>query len=141
MRKIGMNEITQAFLKRVGVIVGAIFFFIIVLFFSIKKVQVWSAGLTGQAELAQADYNRRIVVQEAIAKHKAAIELAKAEIERAKGVAQANAIIGKSLEKNESYLRYLWIQNLANEKNQVIYVPTEGNLPLLEASRLKNMSH
>ncbi|MGD9276296.1 MAG: hypothetical protein PVJ67_03935 [Candidatus Pacearchaeota archaeon] len=45
-------------------------------------------------------------------------------------------IIGTSLQNNEAYLRYLWIDNLQNEHNQVIYVPTETNLPILEASRL-----
>lgn len=62
---------------------------------------------------------------------------AEAEVERAKGRAQANKIIGQSLNNNESYLRYLWINNLKNEHNQVIYIPTEANLPILEAARLR----
>lgn len=97
---------------------------------------VWSQAKEGQAELAQANWNRQIVVQEAKAKEEAAILLAQAEINRAKGVAKANEIIGKSLQGNEAYLRYLWIDHLQNEKNQVIYIPTEANLPILEAARL-----
>ena len=96
---------------------------------------VWSQGLTGQAELQRATYNRQIAVNEAQAKHAAAAELAKAEVERAKGVAQANQIIGESLKNNEAYLRYLWIHALSDGKNEVIYVPTEANLPILEAGR------
>lgn len=103
-----------------------------------KKYSVWSQGMTGKAELSRADWNRQIVVREAEAKKEAAISLAQAEVERAKGVAQANKIIGQSLEDNEAYLRYLWIENLQNEHNQVIYVPTEANLPILEANRLTN---
>ena len=59
---------------------------------------------------------------------------AQSEIERAKGVAEANKIIGNSLKGNESYLRYLWIQNIDNP-NETIYVPTEAGLPILEAGK------
>lgn len=103
-----------------------------------RVYSVWSAGKTGQAELQQADWNRQIAVREAHAKEESAILLAQAEVERAKGVAKANKIIGDSLRNNEAYLRYLWIDNLQNDKNQVIYVPTEANLPILEASRFKH---
>ena len=61
---------------------------------------------------------------------------AQAEIERAKGVAEANKIIGDSLKGNEAYLRYLWIQGLQEGATpQVVYVPTEAGLPILEAGR------
>ncbi len=106
-------------------------------FYSIRVYDVWASGMTGKAELQKADWNRQIIVREAEAKKDSAIYLAQAEIERAKGVAQANKIIGDSLKENENYLRYLWIDHLQNEKNQVIYVPTEANLPILEAQRLK----
>lgn len=101
------------------------------------KYSVWSQGKVGQAELKRADWNRQIMVREAKAKEESAVLLAQAEVERAKGVAKANQIIGKSLQGNEAYLRYLWINNLHEGKNQVIYVPTEANLPILEATRGK----
>lgn len=101
------------------------------------KYNVWSEGKAGQAELQRADWNRQIAVREAKAKEESATLLAQAEIERAKGVAKANQIIGKSLEGNEAYLRYLWINNLHEGKNQIVYVPTEANLPILEAKRFK----
>lgn len=69
------------------------------------------------------------------AKMDAATLLAGAEVERAKGVAKANQIIGDSLKNNEDYLRYLFVNNLEHTSNQVIYVPTEANLPILEATR------
>lgn len=100
------------------------------------KYNVWSSGLAGEAELKQADWNRQIAVREAEAKKESAIALAQAEVERAKGVAQANKIIGDSLKGNEDYLRYLWIDSLQNTKDQIIYVPTEASLPILEASRV-----
>lgn len=99
------------------------------------KYNLWSSALAGEAELRHADWNRQIVVREAQAKKDAAVMLAQAEIERAKGVAQANKIIGDSLKGNEDYLRYLWIDSIQQTKDQIIYVPTEAGLPILEASR------
>jgi len=106
------------------------------------RYDVYSREMTGKAELAQATSNRQIKVNEAQAAEEASKHLAQAEIERAKGVAEANRIIGDSLKGNEDYLRYLWIHNLSEaEKNgaQIIYVPTETNLPILEASRTRQV--
>ena len=98
--------------------------------------EVWRAQKAGEAELAQADQNRQIAVAQARAKAESAHFEADAEVTRATGVAKANEIIGKSLQGNEAYLRYLWINGLEQNKNAVIYVPTETNLPILEAGRL-----
>jgi len=99
---------------------------------------VWSQEMKGKAELARAESNRQISVFEAQAKKDSAKLLADAEIERAKGVAEANKIIGISLKGNEEYLRYLWIDTLHhNENNKIIYIPTEAGLPILEANRIK----
>lgn len=95
---------------------------------------VYQQGLAGEAELKRAEQNRKIAINEAEAKRDAATMLAAAEVERAKGVAEANKIIGDSLTENEAYLRYLWIEALM-QGNSVIYVPTEANLPILEAGK------
>jgi regulator of protease activity HflC (stomatin/prohibitin superfamily) len=100
---------------------------------------VWHAQKAGEAELAQADQNRQIAVAQARAKAESAHFEADAEVTRATGVAKANEIIGKSLQGNEVYLRYLWINGLELNKNAVIYVPTEANLPILEAGRLPRL--
>lgn len=102
------------------------------------RYNVWRSEMAGKAELAQAEFNRRIKIAEAEASKEAAKNLAQAEIERAKGVAEANKIIGQSLQNNESYLRYLWVQGLNDESSQVIYVPTEAGLPILEAGKRSN---
>lgn len=95
---------------------------------------VFQQRMAGKAELERAEQNRQIKVQEAKATKESAVLLAQAEIERAKGVSEANKIIGDSLKGNEAYLRYLWIDSVS--KNQAtIYVPTEAGLPILEASR------
>ena len=98
---------------------------------------VWEQGMAGKAALMKATQDRQIAVQEAEAKKESAGALAQAEIIRAGGVAEANKIIGDSLKNNEAYLRYLWVDSLQQTKNQVIYVPTEANLPVMEATRLK----
>jgi hypothetical protein len=98
---------------------------------------VWAAKMSGEAELAQAEQNRQIQIAQSKAKAEAAEYDAKAEVARASGVAQANKIIGDSLKDNEAYLRYLWIQNLEAPKDRtIVYVPTEAQLPILEAGRL-----
>lgn len=94
---------------------------------------VYEQTMRGRAALAEAESSKQIATTEAHAKKESAKLLAEAEVERARGVAQANEIIGKSLEGNEAYLRYLWIQGLQEGKNEVIYIPTEANLPILEA--------
>ncbi len=65
--------------------------------------------------------------------------LADAEVLRAEGVAKANKIIGESLKENEQYLRYLWITDVAGKdvNKTVVYIPTEANIPILEATRYK----
>lgn len=103
------------------------------------QYSVYEQRLAGQAMLAHAQASKEVAVAEARAKMESASLLADADVARAKGAAQANQIIGKSLVDNEAYLRYLWIQNLENSKDgQVIYVPTEAGLPILEAGRLKS---
>ena len=58
---------------------------------------------------------------------------AEIEIARAQGVAKSNEIIANSI--TEGYLRYRWIEGLQTNREMVIYVPTEGNLPIMEAGR------
>lgn len=105
----------------------------------LPKYKVYRLRLSGVAALAEAENSRKVGIEEARAKKDSARLLAEAEIERAKGAAEANRIIGESLKGNEAYLRYLWIQGIGERQgeNTVVYVPTEGNLPILEANRLK----
>lgn len=98
---------------------------------------VYHQRMEGEAELSKAHYSKQVQVQDAEAKYESSKSLAKAEIERAKGVAEANRIIGESLKNNESYLRYLWIHSLELTQDKVIYVPTEAGLPILEAGHRK----
>ena len=139
-----MNKEDSFSMADVGV--GIAIFFgiilsIIMLIFGYSVVHhnymVWSEGKVGEAELARAESNRQIKTLEARALMESSKHLADAEVIRAKGVAEANRIIGDSLKGNESYLRYLWITSLESKSKEIIYIPTEANLPILEAGRIK----
>lgn len=102
-----------------------------------QTFKVYSAEQEGKAELQKAEFTRQIAqldAQAAIAKAKGD---AQAEIERAKGAAEANKILADSLEGKEDYLKYLYIQQLGqgNDHREIIYVPTNGLLPITEAGR------
>ena len=100
--------------------------------------RVWWSSQSGKAELAQAEYSRQIKVVEAKAKLESEGLNAKSEVIRAGGVAQANHTIKGSI--NDMYIRYLWVKTLdeSNPVREIIYVPTEANLPITEANRLNN---
>ncbi len=109
------------------------------------KYRIYRQDLAGQANLRQQEWEKKILIEQARAQNEAATMNAEArikqataeseaEIIRARGIAEANSIIANSLQGNESYLRYLWIDKLADNDN-VIYVPTEAGLPILEAGQ------
>ena len=100
----------------------------------LPRYKLYKQDLVGQANLRQQEWEKKIAIEEARAIKESAILKAEAEVERAKGVAEANKIIADSLKENEAYLRYLWIDKLADNQN-VIYVPTEAGLPILEAGK------
>lgn len=94
---------------------------------------VYSARKQGEAQLAHAQSSKEVQVCESKGKMEAAKFECEADIIRATGAAKANKIIDSSL--TNMYLHYLWLQSLQNNDADVIYVPTEANLPILEASR------
>lgn len=105
------------------------------------RYNVWKQGLVGEAALRRAEQDRQITIREAQAAFEASKFKARAEIERARGVREANDIVADGLTGHEEYLRYLMIQafeHVASSPNgsQVIYVPTEAMMPITEANRL-----
>lgn len=105
------------------------------LFWAWPTYSVWSREKSGQAQLAEAKWNRQIAVEEAQANLESERLNAQAEVERAKGAAEAIKIEGGSLTDN--YIKYLWVRQLNTGEKQLIYVPTEAGLPILEATRLQ----
>jgi hypothetical protein len=117
------------------IVVVGIALIIISIFWMWPRYNLYRARISGQAQLAESISSKQVMVQDALAKKESAQSLAEAEVIRAGGVARANLIIGNSLKNNEAYLRYLFVNNLQDTKDQIIYVPTEAQLPILEATR------
>ncbi len=101
------------------------------------RYNVWSQEMSGKAEFAKAEQNRKIKIEEAKANLEAEKLNAQAEIERAKGAAEAIRIENGSI--TPAYIQYLWVrQQNANTNNKIIYIPTEAGLPVMEAGRVAN---
>ena len=100
---------------------------------------VWSQEMEGKAEFAKAEQNRKIKIEEARANLEAEKLNAQAEIERAKGAAEAIKIENGSI--TPTYIQYLWVRQQSDLSNKtVIYIPTETNLPLLESTRMNQIA-
>ncbi len=108
---------------------------IIVVAIAVPIYTVWKNEKRGEAQFREAEWSKKVAIEEARALKEAAPLLAEAEIERAHGVAEANEIIGTSLKDNDGYLQYLWIQGLHDGSSETIYIPVEANLPIMEATR------
>lgn len=114
--------------------VAGLIFFIVAMAFIKPWYNVWSQEMEGKAEFAKAEQNRKIKIEEARANLEAEKLNAQAEIERAKGAAEAIRIENGSI--TPTYIQYLWVRQQSDLSNKtVIYVPTETNLPILESTR------
>ncbi|MFA7444350.1 MAG: hypothetical protein WCY89_00245 [Flavobacteriaceae bacterium] len=113
---------------------------VVVMMFGLPTYNVCQQEMAGKAEMAKAEQNRRILVEEAKARLEAEKLNAQAEIERAKGMAEAMSIENGTL--NSVYNQYLFIrtlEKLADKGNlpQIIYMPSEGLVPVMDVSQNK----
>ena len=120
--------------------VAGVVLVIVAMAFVMPWYNVWSQEMEGKAEFAKAEQNRKIKIEEARANLEAEKLNAQADVERAKGAAEAIRIENGSI--TPTYIQYLWVRQQSNLNDKtVIYVPTETNLPLLESTRnLTNQS-
>lgn len=126
-----------------GTVIGILFFsvlLIVILMFGLPTYNVWQQEMAGKAEMAKAEQNRKILIEEARARLEAEKLNAQAEIERAKGMAEAMKIENGTL--NTVYNQYLFIrtlEKLADKGNlpQIIYMPSEGLVPVMDVSQNK----
>ena len=97
---------------------------------------VWEQEMSGKAEFAKAEQNRKIKIEEAKANLESEKLNAQAEIERAKGAAEAIKIENGQL--TTTYIQYLWVRQQSNNQIQkIVYIPTEASMPILEAKKDK----
>ena len=121
--------------KNLIVILVVIVLVIALAMWGLPRYKVYKLGLNGKAQLREAEFNRQIKIEEARAEKEAATLKKDAEIIRAEGIAEANRIIAGSI--TEEYLEYRFIEGLNDGNTEVIYVPTEANLPILEARDIR----
>ena len=129
-----MNELPVSKMIKAALVITVC---VVAVCFLIPYYNVWQQEMSGRAELAKAEQNRKIKIEEARANLEAEKLNAQAEIERAKGAAEAIRIENGSL--SPTYIQYLWVRQQSDLNNKtVIYIPTEGNLPVLESTRIIN---
>jgi regulator of protease activity HflC (stomatin/prohibitin superfamily) len=100
--------------------------------------RVWASHQRGLADLQQARNEQQIQIAKAQSRLDAAALNKQAAIIEAEAVAAQIQAIGDKLTTHDLYLRWQWIkmmEDTAGEHN-TIYVPTEANIPILEATRL-----
>jgi regulator of protease activity HflC (stomatin/prohibitin superfamily) len=104
---------------------------VLILMIGLPIYNVWRLGKSGEALLKRAEQEKQIL-----------IETAKAEVEAAKLRAEAIEIVGASAQQYPEYRLQEFMgafgEALNNDNNKtIIYVPTEANIPITEAFRLK----
>ena len=96
---------------------------------------VWASHKQGQADLQRAKNEQQIQIAEAQSRLDAAELNKKAAIIEAQAVAAQVEAIGKQLTQHDLYLKWQWIKMMEDTNNTTIYVPTEANIPILEAGK------
>lgn len=112
------------------IIVISVIAFITLYMALMPRYKVWRKEMEGRAAFAEAEQNRKILIEEAKANLEAQKLNSQAEIERATGMAKAIEIENGKLTRE--YIYYLWVRNLDKMDGQKIYIPTESQLPILE---------
>ena len=124
--------------KETSGIVAIVVITIVVLGFlawGLPKYKIYKLEMNGKAQLKEAEWNKQIAIEEARAEKEAAKLKKDADIIRAEGVAAANMIIAESL--SEEYIRWKWVEGLHDGSSEVIYIPTEAGIPLMEARDIR----
>lgn len=104
--------------------------------FGLPVWRVWAQSKQGEADLQQAHKEQQIQVSKAQGRLDAASINKQAAIIEAEAVSAQIERIGKTLTEHDLYLRWQWIKMMEERpNNSVIYVPTEANMPILEAGK------
>ena len=101
--------------------------------------KVWANHQSGLADLSKAKNEQQIQIAKAQSRVDAALLNKQAAIIEAEAVAKQIEAIGTQLTTHDLYLRWQWIKMMEDTHEDadrsVIYVPTEANIPILEARR------
>lgn len=108
---------------------------IMLLMLGLPQYSVYKQRLYGEAELAHAHASRQVLVQQALA-----------EKDSAQLRADAIKIVGQAAKDFPEYRQQEFIGAFADalkagKISQIMYVPTEANIPITEARRLPAKDH
>lgn len=123
--------------KALVIVFAFIAILVVVLMVGLPVYNVWQQEMVGKAEMAKAEQNRKILIEEAKARLEAEKLNAQAEVERARGMAEAMKLENGTL--NTTYNQYLFIRTLEKladkgDLPQIIYMPSEGLVPVMDVS-------
>lgn len=126
-----MNYTRQLPLNPISLFMALFFplLLVLLLLFGWPHYKVWKQGMDGQAALAEAEQSKMIQVQ-----------VAKAELESAKLRAEAIKLVGEAAKDYPEYRKQEFIGAFGEALRdgriqQIIYVPTEANIPIVEAGK------
>lgn len=108
----------------IGLIVGVVVLTAVFLV-GFPLYRVWSQEQRGRADLAEARFNRQVIIEEA-----------QARLEASRLEAQSNEALIASLGGDPELLIDFRLID-AMQQAELVYVPTEAGLPILEAGRLQ----
>lgn len=97
------------------------------------KYRLYRANVEKQAAIAEAKAQSDAEVYRAERAVTEAQYKSEADVIRAQGVAEANRVIAESL--TDEYIRWYYVDQIKDSGASIIYVPTEGGIPLLESGR------
>lgn len=125
-----MNQEKQvSMLPAVAVVIGLVICVIALWMTIIPRYNVWQQGMEGEAALSKANQTRQILITQA-----------QAEKDSATLRAEAIRIMGQAAKDFPEYREQEFIGAFGDalkegKINQIIYVPTEANIPILERNR------
>jgi hypothetical protein len=130
-----MTADQKARLWRFCIITGVIvtFLTIAIVMVGCPQYNKYRKDKAGEGALLEAESAKLVQLEEAKANLESEKLNALAEIERAKGAAEAIKIEDGQL--TDKYIRYLFVRQTDLSNAQTIYIPTEGNIPILEAGK------
>jgi hypothetical protein len=110
----------------IGAVVGGLYMY--------PKYKIYKLEMNGKAELAEAQWSKQIQIEEAKGRLEASRYERETQLIQANTTAEANRIVAGSLDP--LYIQYLMVTKMADgNTQQIIYIPTEAGIPLLEAGK------
>ena len=138
-----MSDSVKNKLAGMGVIIAGIIMIVIILFtvgWGWAHFRLWRAEYSGRALEIEKEYKGKAILAEAEHARKSRVMAAQAEKDAAELTAQAIAIVGQAAKDFPEYRQQEFFLALgealqAGNIDQILYIPTEANMPITEAGK------